>query len=300
MPGADKTDFSTPLRFARNDIGGVAADYVNDCLQPGSAESAALDSGGTSQMNKIEVSGRTTEEAIQVAARELGVATDAVEYEIIEEAAKGFLGMGQSPSLIKAWVAEGYEVTSRPTPETLPVIEEEAKEEQPEVVGQPRPTPASPATSGDEAEFKKGLTKMLEDVLKAMDVEGKVAVRSGEGDEIVGEIEGKDVAILIGRQGQTLDALQYLVSIAVNRTYGAHYRVILDAEGYRRRYEEVLIKKAQEYADMVKAEGQECELEPQPARDRRIVHLSLADDPDVYTYSEGEGDNRHVVISPKK
>ena len=254
-------------------------------------------------MNKIEVSGRTTEEAIQIAARELGVSTDAVEYEIMEEGAKGFLGLGQSPTLIKAWVVEGYEAPARPEPqpaaeeEVAEVVEEVVEEAQPEVVGQPRPPRAA---SADEADFKQALTKMLEDVLTAMDIDGQVAVRSGEGDEIIGEVEGKDVAILIGRHGQTLDALQYLISIAANRIHGTHYRVILDAEGYRRRYEDVLIKKAHEYADAVKAEGQECELEPQSARDRRIIHMALADDPDVYTYSEGEGDNRHVVISPKK
>lgn len=252
-------------------------------------------------MDKVEFSGRTTEEAIQIAARELGVGTDAVEYEIVEEGAKGFLGLGQSPTLIRAWVAEGYEAAPRPKPEPAPVFEEEVEEEQPEVIGQPRPVVAAPEKSGSELEqFKHGLVKMLDDVLKAMDIVGKVNVRTGEGDEIVAEIEGKDVAILIGRHGQTLDALQYLISIAANRAQGTRYRVILDAEGYRQRYEDVLIKKAQEYADAVKAEGQECELEPQPARDRRIVHMALADDPDVYTYSEGEGDRRHVVISPKK
>lgn len=248
-------------------------------------------------MNKIEVSGRTTEEAVQIAARELGVGTDAVEYEIVEEGAKGFLGLGQSPSLIKAWVAEGYVAAPKPKPE--PVVEEQIEEEeQPDVPGQPMPARAS--TGPDVDGFKASLSKMLDDILSAMDIAGKVSVRSGEGDEIIAEIEGKDVAILIGRHGQTLDALQYLVSIAANRAGGTHYRVILDAEGYRRRYEDVLIRKAHEYADAVKAEGQECELEPQPARDRRIIHMALADDPDVYTYSEGEGDSRHVVISPKK
>jgi spoIIIJ-associated protein len=246
-------------------------------------------------MNKIEVSGRTIEEAIQIAAMELGVGTDAVEYEIVEEGAKGFLGLGTSPTLIKAWVVEGY-VAPKVAPEPAPIVEEEVAEEQPEVPGQPKPV--MPGT--DIGQFKNALNAMLEDVLKAMDITGTVNVRAGEGDEILADMDGKDVGILIGRHGQTLDALQYLISIAANRSQGTHYRVVLDAEGYRRRYEEVLVRKAHEYAEAVKAEGQECELEPQPPRDRRIVHMALAYDPDVYTYSEGEGDNRHVVISPKK
>ena len=257
-------------------------------------------------MNKIEVSGRTTEEAIQNAAKELGVGTDAVEYEIVEEGAKGFLGMGQSPSLIKAWVTEGYEAAPKPRPEPTPVVDAEEPEEKPVVMEQPKPAaapaaPAALAASGSELDdFKSTLVKMLEDITGAMDIPGKILVRTGEGDEIIAEIEGKDAGILIGTQGQTLDALQYLVSIAANRACGTRYRVILDAEGYRKRYEDILIKKAHEYAGAVKGEGQECELEPQPARDRRIVHMALADDPDVDTYSEGEGDNRHVVITPKK
>jgi len=251
-------------------------------------------------MNKIEVSGRTTEEAIQIAAKELGVGTDAVEYEIVEEGAKGFLGMGQSPSLIKAWVAEGYDAAPKPKSEPTAIVEEQP-EEKPAAIAQPKPAPAAPAaSSGEIDEFKTALVKMLEEILSAMDIPGKIAVRTGEGDEIIAEIEGKDAGILIGTHGQTLDALQYLVSIAANRAQGTRYRVILDAEGYRKRYEDILIKKAHEYANAVKGEGQECELEPQPARDRRIVHMALADDPDVETYSEGEGDNRHVVISPKK
>ena len=250
-------------------------------------------------MNKIEVTGRTTEEAIQNAAHELGVGTDRVEYEIVEEGAKGFLGMGQTPSLIKAWVAEGYDAAPKPRTEPMPVAEE--PEEKPAAIQQPKPAPAAPAASGSEVdEFKSALVKMLDDILGAMEIPGKVLVRTGEGDEIIAEIEGKDAGILIGTHGQTLDALQYLVSIAANRACGTRYRVILDAEGYRKRYEDILIKKAHEYANAVKGEGQECELEPQPARDRRIVHMALADDPDVDTYSEGEGDNRHVVITPKK
>ena len=244
-------------------------------------------------MNKIEVSGRTTEEAIQIAAMELGVSTDAVEYEIMEEGAKGFLGLGQSPTLLKAWIREGYEgpVQSAPTP--APVMEEAPEETKPE-------QQAGHVAGAEIGAFANTLLKMLDDILGAMNVAAKPVVKSVEGDEVTVEIQGADVAILIGRQGQTLDALQYILSIAANRAFDTRWRVVLDAEGYRERYREILEKKAREYASAVKAEGQEAELEPQPARDRRIIHVTLADDPDVYTYSEGEGDNRHVVISPRK
>lgn len=244
-------------------------------------------------MDKIEVGGRTIEEAVSIAARELGVGTDAVEYEIVEEGAKGFLGLGQSPTLIKAWMREGYVAMVSPGSaiEREPVVEEDVEMESEPVV----------AATGDEVDqFKSTLLKTLEDILGAMEVAAKPVVKSIEDDEITVDIQGNDVAILIGRQGQTLDALQYLLSISANRDFGTRWRVNLDAGGFRDRHREILETKAQEYAAAVKSEGQEAELEPQSARDRRIVHMALADDPEVYTYSEGEGDNRHVVISPKK
>lgn len=252
-------------------------------------------------MNKIEVSGRTTDEAVQIAAKELGVGMDAVEYEIVEEGAKRFLGLGQSPTTINAWVREGYVAPVRPVETRV----EEQIEEEVEVEEQAQPEvemeqPQIAEMSEQPDEFKQTLLKMLDDILGAMNVAAKPVVKLVEGDEMTVEIQGADVAILIGRQGQTLDALQYLLSIAANRICGTRWRLILDADGYRDRYREVVEKKAFEYAAAVKAEGQEAELEPQSARDRRIVHMALADDPDVYTYSEGEGDSRHVVISPRK
>lgn len=259
-------------------------------------------------MKKIEVSGRTTEEAIQIAAKELGVSGDAVEYEIVEEGAKGFLGLGQSPTTVKAWVSENYKAPAQPVSPPA-VVEEELPEEAEERPAAPtapaaevaKPRAAAPAAPvGEPDEFQATVLKMLGDILGAMNVTATPVVKLIEDDEITIEAQGEDVAILIGRHGQTLDALQYLLSIAANRICGTRWRLILDAEGYRDRYREILENKAREYAAAVKSEGQEAELEPQSARDRRIVHVTLADDPDVYTYSEGEGDNRHVVISPRK
>lgn len=248
-------------------------------------------------MDKIEVSGRTTDEAVQIAAKELGVSTDAVDYEIVEEGAKRFLGLGQSPTTIMAWVREGYVAAAQPAAQPAEPVAEEIVEEAPEA---PSEEPAAPAAGEDADKFESTLLKMLDDILGAMSVVAKPVVKSISGDEMTVEIQGEDVAILIGRHGQTLDALQYLLSIAVNRICGTKWRLVLDAEGYRDRYRDLLVRKAVEYAAAVKSEGQEAELEPQSARDRRIIHMALADDPDVYTYSEGEGDNRHVVISPKK
>ncbi len=231
--------------------------------------------------NVIEIGGRTLEEAIQIAASELGVGVDGVEYELVEEGSKGFLGIGQTPTVIRAWLREGYVAPVAPSVTS----EKQAYEPQEDI---------------DDDELKARLVKILTDILGAMNLPARPVVRSIQDSEITVDIEGDDVGILIGRQGQTLDALQYLLSISVNRRSDTRWRVNLDAGGYRDRHNKLLESKAREYAEAVKAHGQEAELEPQSPRDRRIIHLALADDPDVYTYSEGEGSQRHVVISPKK
>lgn len=240
-------------------------------------------------MKKIEVSGRTIEEAVQLAAQELGVTTEALEYEIMEEGSKGFLGLGQTPTLITAWVKEGYTPQAEPIQQPTPTYEEKTEEY------------VAPEGAYEGAEsFTEALMSILNDVLKAMSLDAKPVIKSDTDDEIEVEIAGTDVAILIGKQGQTLDALQYLVSIAASKAVPSSKRVILDAGSYREHHRQALEKLAREYADAVKEHAQEAVIEPQSARDRRIIHMALADDPDVYTYSEGFGDDRHIVISPKK
>lgn len=235
-------------------------------------------------MSDIETTGRTLEEAVQAAAQELGVSADGVDYEIVEEGNKGFLGLGQVPTTIHAHIKEGYVPSATPDVKTVPI------EDISEDVVDP----------GNEDEFVKAAMKMIDDVVKAMGIEAEIVLKSANEEEVNIDINGKDCAILIGKHGQTLDALQYLLGLMLNRDFDTRRRVTIDAEGYRARHQEMLERKAKEYADAVRSEGREAVLDPQSPRDRRIIHMALADDPDVYTYSEGMGDNRHVVISPKK
>lgn len=274
-------------------------------------------------MDKIEANGRTVEEAVQAAALELGVSVDDVEYEVVDHGNKGFLGLGQTPAVVNAWVSKDRPAPRpRPArevePEAAPVVEEPEEEieepvaqaaapEKPEEVREtmeieePVAQQRAPvAPSEEEGDFAGIVLSTLSDILGAMKLDAKPVRRSSDGDEVTFEIVGSDTSLLTDRQGQTLDALQYLVGIIANRTMPTRKRVILDAGGYRDRHRDLLEKKAHEYADAVKREGKEAVLEPQSARDRRIIHLALADDAEVYTYSEGEGGDRHVVISPKK
>ncbi|MHB9037048.1 MAG: RNA-binding cell elongation regulator Jag/EloR [Armatimonadota bacterium] len=247
-------------------------------------------------MKTVEASGRTLEEAVQIAAQELGVSVDGVEHEVVEEGTKGFLGLGQSPTTVNAWVREGY------VPETAPPAEAEGFGEggdvRVEVLSDEEEQVGRFSEEGDV--FVDEIIRILKDVLKAMEIDAKPVLKASDNEEVMVNIAGSDVAILIGKHGQTLDALQYIVGLAAAKYSDSRRRLILDADGYRARHQEMIEAKAREYADAVKAEGREAVLDPQNPRDRRIVHMSLADDPDVYTYSEGEGDYRHVVISPKK
>ena len=263
-------------------------------------------------MKTVEVSGRTVEEAVHAAAEQLGVAVDAVAYEVVEEGGKGFLGLGQAPTMIRAHVRDDYEPGEEPAAVQEEVVEEERVEEKVEEEATPAPAEVVvPAPIAEEAAvptpaaaeagpLSNAVMRMLDEVLKAMGLDAKPVLKSESGEEVEVELVGKDVAILIGTRGQTLDALQYLISIGANKGLSDRRRVIVDAEGYRARHKEMLESQAREYAQAVKAQRQEAVLDPQSARDRRIIHLALADDPDVHTYSEGAGDTRHVVISPKK
>jgi spoIIIJ-associated protein len=141
--------------------------------------------------------------------------------------------------------------------------------------------------------------EFLEELLQAMGFEAEVRASHAGDDTYRLEMYGPEMGGLIGRQGSTLSALQYLLTLVVSKRSGQRARVMLDAEGYRSRREETLRQNALDLAEQVKESGQECVLDPMSAFDRRIVHTSLADDPDIFTYSEGEEPERCVVISPR-
>ncbi|MEI6913932.1 MAG: R3H domain-containing nucleic acid-binding protein, partial [Armatimonadota bacterium] len=163
---------------------------------------------------------------------------------------------------------------------------------------------ADKVTAGVEERSDEAL-KYIQSILDAGDLgaQARIAdntsgVGDNEGFEI--EIEGGKSDVLVGRQGQCLDALQFLIGIALNRRYDDKVRVTLEAAGYRRKHRETLEQTALDLAEQVLEHQQEAELEPLPARDRRIIHNILKEHPGVYTYSEGEGEDRHVIISPKE
>ncbi len=139
----------------------------------------------------------------------------------------------------------------------------------------------------------------IQELCAASGLGAEAVVRSAEKPYLQIEIVGEDVRQTWGRQGQTLDALQFLCNTALAHRLSSEVRLMLDAEGYRARRAATLIERAQDLAREVKERNQEAELEPLPAHERRIIHNALADDPDIMTYSEGDDTNRHIVIAPR-
>ena len=207
-------------------------------------------------MRSVEKTGRTKEEAVRAALKELGVGLEDVKVEVLEnENRSGFLGMFQSK-----------QVRVRVT-----VIED---------VG-------------------KIAARFLREILVGMGIAARVEILRRP-DQIVLNVSGTDLGILIGRHGQTLDAIQFLVGLAANRKAEEKKRIIIDVQGYRRRHEESLRRLALRMAERVRHERKKAVLAPMTPADRRIIHLTLQGQKEVFTYSEGQEPFRRVVISPQE
>ena len=152
---------------------------------------------------------------------------------------------------------------------------------------------AGPGSPGEVAR------EFLLEVLAAMEIPSQVEIEETEEGTWRLEVVGEDAGRIIGRYGSGLNALQYLTGLVVQRRTGEHVRLQLDAEGYRDRREAALVEQARSLAAEVIQAGQEAELDPLSAFERRIIHNALLDHPDVITYSEGEDPDRRVIIAPR-
>jgi len=217
-------------------------------------------------MKNLEISGKTVEEAIQSALVELGVSREEVKVTVLKESKHGVLGLGAEEARIRV-------------------------------------EPLVPAP--EESDITDTARDVLETLLSMMGVAASVV--SAARSSVVGEdnapiafdIEGNNLGILIGRRGQTLSCLQYIVRLIVGHQGEAWVPITVDVEGYKQRRYEALQALAWRIAEQVKAEGKPFTLEPMSAYERRLVHLALAEHSDVTTESTGEGEARKVVILPK-
>jgi len=221
-------------------------------------------------MKELEISARTVEEATRRALEQLGLRLDQVEIEVLEEGKSGLLGIGAENARIRV------------------------------------------TETANRIDYEEAITiaqDILENILAFMGLDANVDCRRDDaiacdeeklGVSVIFDIKGGDLGVLIGRRGQTLDSLQYILRLMVTRHTGLSIALVLDVNGYKRRRSESLHSLALHIAEQVASSGRSCALEPMSAYDRRIVHLTLAEHPCVVTESVGFGEARKVVVLPRK
>lgn len=247
-------------------------------------------------MKRQQFTGKTVAAAVAVAAQELHISEADLDYQVLEEASKGFLGFGAKDARIEVIL---------PDTEPAPLASPEAPADN-------RPQAAPPAAAGpDEAslatsEASPSAGETAEDIgiaflapiFDALSVSPRVQIEEDD-EQITFSMYGDEVGILIGRRGDTLNALQFLLSLAVNRRLNSHKRIILDCENYRQRRAETLQALAHRMADKARETGRRVSLDPMNAAERRIVHLALENEPNIKAESYGEDPHRKIVIYPQ-
>lgn len=280
-------------------------------------------------MDYITVTAKNLDDAITEALVQLEVTSDRLDYEVIEKGSDGFLGFGRKQAVIKARRKEEpvVEVKAEKKEEKPVKVEKAAKVEKTEHAEKKETVKTETKNEfkkehKKEKDFKKAskkevreetelakvepatieaCEKFVEDVLNAMNMEEvKVTSTVDEEGALSITMEGKNMGILIGKRGQTLDSLQYLTNRVANKIQEGYVRVKLDTEDYRRRRKETLENLAKNIASKVKRTRRTVALEPMNPYERRIIHSALQNDKYVMTRSEGEDPFRHVVISLKK
>jgi spoIIIJ-associated protein len=229
-------------------------------------------------METIEIEGKTIDEAIEKACSEFNLPREKLNIEIISDGTTGFLGLGSKKARIKA---------SRMS------IDMGIEAEQIEAAAQKTPS--------DEAEESSSMAakRLLEGILARMKLDCPVTVEETS-DTIILNIKGDGGGLLIGKRGQNLDAIQYIVSKATNKFTDNKKMIVIDTESYRKRREESLIALAEKLAEKVKKTKKAVTVGHMNAHDRRIIHLALQNDEQLITKSRGEGEFRKIVIMPVK
>ena len=301
-------------------------------------------------MNRIEMTAKTTEEAISQGLEQLGVSISDVRIEILEEGSKGLFGLfGSRPAKVRLTLIEeeaGDEVkeifaapaeekpqakeaparaekaekphkpakAEKPAPAQQEAAAEKApkvrkpKAEKPAPAAEKQPEPApvkaapvTPAVQLDKATQEGRAQDFLQQVTRLMGLPDiQVHVTTDEEGYIRVDMQGDPSGILIGRRGETLDSLQYLTSLYVNKGQSEYTRVTLDTENYRAKREDTLVRLANRMANRAVKSGRRVSLEPMNPYERRILHSALQGNDAVETHSEGEEPNRHVVITLKR
>ena len=243
----------------------------------------------------IECTGKTEEAAIAAALEQLGLPREEVSVEVLELAKTGFLGIGGTPARIKVT----YEAPDEP--KEVPAVPVKEEEPAPAAETQPAQEPEQQAihetgdAEGDDRTEK--IVSFLTGLLERMEVAATPKVCLDEEGNYLVELVGENLGAIIGRRGETLDAIQQLTGYAVNSGQAKRVRVRIDAEGYRAKREQSLERMAHRTADKAVRYRRNVTLEPMNAYERHVIHTALQDREDVTTYSIGTEPNRRTVVA---
>lgn len=259
---------------------------------------------------EIEVRGADVEKAIESGLQKLGVGRSEVIIDVIDEGSRGLLGIGSREAVVR--------LVSLASPEPAPKPKPAAKTAAPTPKQQPKPAPKQKDTAvaaksnGSEVEIteadpeeKETAMEVMATLLDKMQVDADLTASISEPDDLTGrqvnvfDIEGDDLGVLIGPRGETLNAVQYLARLMVGNQLQRRATFVIDVEGYRKRRQQALARLAERMAKKVISRRRAVSLEPMPPHERRIIHMTLRDNEEVYTQSSGEGKRRKVRILPK-
>lgn len=239
-------------------------------------------------MEYMEFSAKTVSDAITEACQKFIVTSEKLDYVVVSEGSSGFLGLGVKPAIIKARVKEEEEVAAASEPVAAPAANEKA-------------SAVEKTTTASDVSVEEQAKKFLQDVFKAMNMTVVIDTKYNEAEHALDvELSGPEMGVLIGKRGQTLDSLQYLISLVVNKGTGEYIRVKVDTENYRQRRKETLENLAKNISYKVKRTKRPVSLEPMNPYERRIIHSALQNDRYVTTHSEGEEPFRRVVVTLKR
>lgn len=245
-------------------------------------------------LKTLEKSGKTEEAAIAAALEALGLDRDDVSVEIVERAKSGFLGIGASPAVVRVQYEapdEELETVAEAVAESPAAAPAEA---------QPAAAPAAPAAAVDEPEGYARIRAFVSGLLEHMGIQAEIEITARDNGGVNVNLSGSNMGAVIGRRGETLDAIQHLTNYAVNRGSDKHMHISVDAESYRAKREESLVRLAEKMAAKAIKYKRSMALEPMNSYERHVIHTALQDYEGVTTSSTGTEPNRRVVVSYEK
>jgi len=254
---------------------------------------------------EVEVRGVDVDAAIEKGLAQLGVGRNDVIIEVVDEGSKGLLGIGSRDAVVRVTSMQAPQAPPPKPIKTKPVQETAVKPSpKPQIPQTPQPSAVSgeETPSIDEKDLAAGIIREL---LDKMGVEADVSMRLTEPDDVTGrqinviEINGDDLGMLIGPRGETLNSLQFITRLMAGHQLRDRANFVIDVQGYRQRREQALARLAERMAQKVMTRHRPVSLEPMPPHERRIIHMTLRNDKNVYTQSTGEGKRRKVRILPK-